>query len=133
MRRSVVAIVLASCLALAGCGASVPEPVSGALQARVAGVRTAVEDGRTYLARQRLRQLATDVARLIDRGVLDEGAGLEILDAIAEVSSVLTLAPEPSPTVTETTPPPPPDEDGGEGKGKGKGKGYGDEGHGNDD
>jgi hypothetical protein len=138
MRRTLVAIALGACLVLAGCGTSMPRPVSRDLQARVAGVRTAVEDGRRFLAKQRLLQLAEEVARLMDGGVLDEGTGLEIIEAIGQVRSVLSLAPEPSPTVAETTaPPPPPDEDGGEGGGKGKGKdkgnGDGDEGHGNDD
>ncbi|HET9672722.1 MAG TPA: hypothetical protein VFQ40_07725 [Actinomycetota bacterium] len=133
MRRAIAAVALAACLALAGCGSSTPRPVSRDLQARVGDVRAAVEDGRAFLARQRLLRLAAEVTRLMDGGVLDEGTGLEILDAIGEVRAALSLAPEPSPTVTQTTAPPPPPEGEGKGKGKGKGKGHGDDGHGNDD
>jgi hypothetical protein len=133
VRRAVVAIALGACLALAGCGTSTPRPVARDLQARVADIRTALEDGRAYLAKQRLLRLAEEVARLMDGGVLDEGSGLEILDAIGEVRAALSLAPEPSATVIETTASPPPPGDEGEGKGKGKGKEHGDEGHGNDD
>lgn len=134
MRRAVGAIGLVVCLALTGCGPSTPARVSRDLQARVSGVRGAVEEGRVFLARQRLVRLAAQVTELMNGGILDDGTGLEILDAIAEVRDSLALAPEPSPTVTETTAPPPTEDGGGHGDGKkDKGEGHGDEGHGKDD
>jgi hypothetical protein len=132
--------------AAAACGEpSIPGPAASGLQRRVASIRVAVEAGEIELASGRLSDLARRVGRLLKRGVIDDGAAIEILDAIDAVRAALPLAPASTadPTVTPTGSPPPevPAEEAGgakgneEGKkeGHGKGEGQGDEGHGNDD
>jgi outer membrane biosynthesis protein TonB len=142
MKRSAVAILLVSVLAGACAESAIPQATAADLQSRVADIRSVVEDGRIFAARQQLEKLAGIVDRLMDRQKLDSDTALEILAAIGDVRAALPSAPEPSPvtepTAEPTTPPPPPPEEedeGGNGQGndKDKGGGHGDEGHGNDD
>jgi hypothetical protein len=138
--RRTASVLLVGALLAGGCGdPAIPRGVARDLQADVASIRVVVEEGRVFAARARLTRLTADVTQLLDRGVIDEGAAMEILDAAAAVRAALTLAPTSSATTTETTSPSPEDggEEGGHGgnaygqdKDKGKGKGKG---HGNDD
>ena len=142
MRRSTLAIVAVAASLAGGCAEpSMPQATAADLQRRVAEVRTFVENGQVYAARQRLERLTGVVNRLLEGQELDSDTALEILSAIEGVEGTLDLAPERSPvtepTAEPTTPPPSPDEEGEEGNGHGndgdKGGGHGDEGHGNDD
>jgi hypothetical protein len=144
MRAGMVAVVAA--LLAGACGeAAFPRATAEDLQGRVADIRTAVEDGRVFAARQQLGKLTRVVGRLMEDGVVDDGTAIEILDAAADVQATLELAPTSSSTPTETSTPtesispsPPPEEEEGEGgnaygQDKDKGKGHGEEGQGNDD
>ena len=148
MRRSAVAVLLVPVLAGACAEPAIPQATAADLQSRVADIRSVVEDGRIFAARQQLEKLAGIVDRLMDRQKLDSDTALEILSAIGDVRAALPSAPERSPvneptaepTAEPTTPPPPPpdeEDEGGNGQGndkdKDKGGGHGDEGHGNDD
>jgi hypothetical protein len=143
VRRIVIGLATVA-FAASACGEpSIPRPAASGLQRRVANVRAAVETGDVELAAGRLTALARRVGRLLERGVIDDAAAIEILDAIEAVRAALPLAPAGTadPAVTPTASPSPPEvptEEGGgdeEGKkeGHGKGEGHGDEGHGNDD
>jgi hypothetical protein len=142
VRRIVIALA-AVAFAASACGEPIPRPAASGLQRRVANVRVAVEAGDVELASGRLTALARRVGRLLERGVIDEAAAIEILDAIEAVRAALPLAPAgpADPAVTPTESPSPsevPTEEGGgheEGKkeGHGKDEGHGDEGHGNDE
>jgi hypothetical protein len=142
MKRSALAVLVASALAGACAEPAIPQATAADLQSRVADIRAVVEDGRIFAARQQLEKLAGIVDRLMDRQKLDSDTALEILSAIGDVRAALASAPERSPvnepTAEPTTPPPPPpdeEDEGGNGHGndKDKGGGHGDEGHGNDD
>ena len=145
MRRAGLAFVVVALLA-GSCGeAAFPRATAQDLQGRVADIRSAVEEGRVFAARQQLDKLTTIVGRLMENDVVDDGTAIEILDAAADVRAALELAPTSSATPTETTSPTesisptPPPEEGEEGNGHGsdkdkdKGGGQGDKGHGNDD
>jgi hypothetical protein len=95
------------------------------LQDRVATIRSAVEDGRVFFARQQLGRLSTDVDELLDRGLIPDGTAIGIIDAVNAVRDALGLAPAASPTVAPTTEPPPPEDHGDEGKHHGEDKGHG--------
>ena len=130
MRRPILALVMAASV-LAGCGQpSIPRRVAGGLQDRVATIRDDAEAGRTFAARREIEALTGRVRSLVDRGVIAEDVGLEILDAASGVADALDLAPSPSATVTETSPSPSPEEEheeegGGHGNGNGNGNGNG--------
>ena len=140
MKRSAVAVLLVSVLAGACAEPAIPQPTAADLQSRVADIRSVVEDGRIFAARQQLEKLAGIVDRLMDKQELESETALEILAAIGDVRAALPSALERSPanepTAEPTTPPPPPpdeEDEGGNGQGNDKGGGHGDEGHGNDD
>jgi hypothetical protein len=135
--RRVAAIVIVALFAGACGEPSIPPATALDLQARVADIRSVIEEGRVFAARQQLDKLTNLVGRLLDDGVIDELTAMDIIEAVETVRNALVLAPErsPSPTETSTTPPPSPtDEPGdhGEGKGKGKGNEGKGKGHGND-
>jgi hypothetical protein len=143
VRRIAIGLAVVAFVA-AACGEpSIPRGAAGGLQRRVANIRSAVEAGEVELAEGRLTALARRVGRLLERGVIDDAAAIEILDAIEAVGAALPLASTGTdePAVTPTASPSPPDlpgEEGGgneEGKkeGHGKNEGHGDEGHGNDE
>jgi hypothetical protein len=121
--RRAAFLVLVGALLAGGCGdPAIPRGVARDLQADVATIRVVVEEGRVFAARTRLDRLTQDVTKLLDRGVIDEGTAMEILDAAAAVRAALTLAPTSSATPTET-PSPSPEE--GEGEGGNEGNAYG--------
>jgi hypothetical protein len=141
MKRPTLALIVSAALAGACAEPTIPRATAESLQSRVADIRTVVEDGRIFAARQQLENLAGTVVRLLERGELDTTTASEILAAITDVESALALAPDRSPDPTETTTSPPPGEEGDEGNGGGnaygkdkdKGGGSGDQGHGSDD
>ena len=108
------------------------------LQDRVASVRELAEAGKPGLALARLRNMIASVTSQLERGRIDEGWGLEILESAQAVELQLRVLPA-SPSASEEPSPSPVDEgDGEEGTGggdkdKGKNNGNGDEGHGKDD
>jgi hypothetical protein len=143
VRRTAIALA-AVAFAAAACGEpSIPRAAAGGLQRRVANIRVAVEAGEVEVASGRLTDLARRVDRLLERGVIDDAAAIEIVAAIEAVRAALALAPAGTadPSVTPSATPPPsetPAEEGGgneeeKGKGHGTGEGHGDEGHGKDD
>jgi hypothetical protein len=143
VRRAIPFLVVAALLAGSCAEEEIPRATAASLQDQVAEIRTFLENGQVFAARQRLERLTNTVNRLLDGEKLDSGTALEILAAVDDVEASLELAPERSPVAEPTTPPPPPEDEGDEGdegeqgnaygNDKDKGGGHGDEGHGNDD
>ena len=127
MRRVTIALCVATLITSSCGGHELPTRLATTLQDRVASIRRAAEDGRPGDARSRLNQLVAMVTSRLERGRIDEGRALEILQSADAVAIQLSLLPRPSPT--EASSPSPVEEDS---KDKGKDKGQGDEGHGND-
>jgi hypothetical protein len=137
VKRGPIAAILVA-LTLTSCGdPSMSRAVARDLRRDVAAIRAAVEDGRAFLAKQRLTALNEQVVQLLDRGRIDGATAAEIAESIDVVRAALPSLPAPGPTVVETPSPSPPEDGGDEGEGnaygKDKGEGHGDEGHGNDD
>lgn len=134
MRRVVISICLIA-IVVSSCGRSdAPATFEARLQERVASIRALAEDGRPGLARDRLENLVESVTSLLDRGLIDEGWAVEILESAQVVHVQLRLLPAPSESEAPSPSPIQEEEgDGGNGKGNDKDKGNGDEGHGNDD
>ena len=140
MRRVVITLGIVAIL-VSSCGRDGPQArFEGTLEDRVTLVRDLAEKGKPGLARDRLKNVIASVTSRLDRGLIDEGWALEILESARAVDIQLRLLPTAS--ASEAPDPSPVDEeggeedpDGGDGKGKGKDKsnGNGDEGHGNDD
>jgi hypothetical protein len=130
MRRGVVTLGIFAILVSSCGGNDPPARLAATLQNRVASIRELAEAGKPGLALSRLRNIVASVSSELDRGRIDEGWALEVLESAEAVRAALRLVPSPSPT--ETSSPPPVPEEGGD-SGKGKDKGHGDEGHGNDD
>lgn len=101
------------------------------LQQRVAEIRAAAEASKPVLARTRLQGLTSEVAALVDQGLISDQRAIEIVEAADAVGSQLSLLSSAS-SPTQTPSPSVGEDHGGEGNGKGKDKGNGDEGHGND-
>ena len=136
MRRATIAIAILAILA-SSCGdAAIGPAVATKLENRVAKIRRLAENHQPELARAAAQDLMVFVTQGMNAGRIDQGKGMEILEAAQLVDLRLDLLPQPTPT--ESPLPPPSEEDeGGEGKpeekGEKPGKGNGDEGHGNDD
>lgn len=132
MRRVVIALGIVAIL-VSSCGGNDPQRAFTArLQERVASIRELAEAGKPGLARDRLENLVTSVTSRLDRGLIDEGWALEILESAEAVDIQLGLLPAPSRS-TAPSPSPVQEGDGGGGKDNGKDKGNGDEGHGKND
>jgi hypothetical protein len=134
MRRAVIKLGIVAIL-VSSCGRNDP-PASfeTRLRERVASIRDLAEEGKPGLARDRLENLVASVTSRLDRGLIDEGWALEILESAQVVDVQLRLLPAPS--ESEAPSPSPIQEEEGDGKGKDekdKDKGNGDEDHGNDD
>jgi hypothetical protein len=134
MRRAVITLGIVAIL-VSSCGRNDP-PASfeTRLRERVASIRDLAEEGKPGLARDRLENLVASVTSRLDRGLIDEGWALEILESAQVVDVQLRLLPAPS--ESEAPSPSPIQEEEGDGKGKDekdKDKGNGDEDHGNDD
>lgn len=130
----IVAILVSSCG-----GNDTPAGFTATLQDRVASIRELAEAGKPGLALSRLRNMVASVSTQLERGRIDEGSALEILESAQAVELQLRLLPA-SPSASEPPSPSPVDEGGGEedsgggdGKGKGKNNDNGDEGNGKDD
>ena len=134
MRRLVITLGVVAILVTSCGGSDTPANLAATLQHRVASIRELAEAGKPGLALSRLRNIVTTVSSELDRGRIDEGWALEVLESAEAVRAALRLVPSPSPSPTEASSPSPvPEQEGDSGKGKGKDKGQGDEGHGNDD
>jgi hypothetical protein len=134
MRRAVITLGIVAIL-VSSCGRNDP-PASfeTRLRERVASIRDLAEEGKPGLARDRLENLVASVTSRLDRGLIDEGWALEILESAQVVDVQLRLLPA-APSESEA-PSPSPIQEEGDGKGKDekdKDKGNGDEDHGNDD
>jgi hypothetical protein len=134
MRRAVITLGIVAIL-VSSCGRNDP-PASfeTKLRERVASIRDLAEEGKPGLARDRLENLVASVTSRLDRGLIDEGWALEILESAQVVDVQLRLLPA-APSESEA-PSPSPIQEEGDGKGKDekdKDKGNGDEDHGNDD
>jgi hypothetical protein len=127
MRRVTIGLCVAALMTSSCGGNELPTRLATTLQDRVASIRRAAEDGRPGDARSRLNQLVAMVTSRLERGRIDEGRALEILQSADAVAIQLSLLPRPSPT--EAPSPSPVEEDS---KDKGKDKGHGDKGRGND-
>ncbi len=140
MRRVVITLGIVAIL-VSSCGDNDTRAgFAATLQDRVASVRELAEAGKPGLALARLRNMMASVTSQLERGRIDEGWGLEILESAQAVELQLRVLPA-SPSASEEPSPSPVDEGGGEeGSGGGdkdkeqdKDKGNGDEGNGNDD
>ena len=138
MRRAVVTLGIVAILVSSCAGNDTPERFTATLRDRVASIRELAEAGKPGLALARLRNVVASVTSQLERGRIEEGWALEILESAQAVELQLRLMPAP-PSASEDPSPSPVDEgggedsDGGNGKGKDKGKDNGNEGHGNDD
>ena len=129
MRRVVITLGIFAILVSSCGGNDTPARLSATLQDRVASVRELAEAGKPGLALSRLKNIIASVSSELDRGRIDEGWALEVLESAEAVRAALRLVPSPSPTETSSPAPVQEESD----SGKGKDKGQGDEGHGNDD
>ena len=133
MRRVITTLAIVAIL-LSSCGGNdIPAGLATTLQERVASVRELAEAGKPGLALARLRNMVALVSSQLDRGRIDEGWGMEILESAEAVGTQLSLLPQPSPTQSPSPSPSQEEGSSGDGDGNGKGKGKGDEGHGNDE
>lgn len=138
MRRVVVTLGIVAILVSSCAENDTPERFAATLQDRVASIRELAEAGKPGLALARLRNVVTSVTSQLERGRIEEGWALEILESAQAVELQLRLMPA-TPSASEEPSPSPVDEgggedsDGGNGNGKGKNNGNGDKGHGNDD
>ncbi len=137
MRRVVITLGIVAIVASSCGGNDTSTRFAAALQGRVASVRELSEAGRPGLALAKLRNIVVSVSSQLERGRIDEGWALEILESAQAVELQLRLLPA-APSETDAPSPSPVDEGSGEedaggGKGKGKDKGSDDKGHGNDD
>ncbi len=142
MRRVVITLGIVAIL-VSSCGENDTRARFAATQQdRVASIRELAEAGKPGLALARLRNMVASVTSQLERGRIEEGWALEILESARAVELQLRLLPAtPSESESEAPSPSPVEEDGGEedsggGNGKGKGKGKnngGDEGNGKDD
>ena len=140
MRRVVITLGIVVIL-VSSCGENDTRASFAATQQdRVASIRELAEAGKPGLALARLRNMVASVTSQLERGRIEEGWALEILESAQAVELQLRLLPA-SPSESEAPSPSPVDEGGGEedsggGNGKGKGKGKnngGGEGNGKDD
>ena len=127
MRRMTIALCIAALITSSCGGDDLPTKFAATLQDRVTSIRRAAEEGRPGDARSRLNELVAMVTSRLERGRIDEGRALEILESADAVAIQLSLLPR---TVRSETPSPIPVEE--NGKDKGKGKGHEDKGHGSD-
>lgn len=134
MRRVVITLGIVAIL-VSSCGGTDPQRAfTATLRERVASIRELAEAGKPGLARDRLENLVTSVTSRLDRGLIDEGWAMEILESAEVVDVQLRLLPAPSRSEAPSPSPVQEEEgDGGGGKDNGKDKGPGDEGHGKDD
>jgi len=138
MRRVVITLGIVAIL-VSSCGENDTRARFAATQQdRVASIRELAEAGKPGLALARLRNIVASVTSQLERGRIEEGWALEILESAQAVELQLRLLPA-SPSESEAPSPTPvedgggeEDSDGGNGKGKGKNNG-GDEGNGKDD
>jgi len=99
----VVAVVVASLMAITACGSDNPSISSSAaaeLETAVADVRAAIEAGDMARAQELLGTLRTTVAELTTIGAVRSDRALEINQAIAELDKQVV---ENTPTTTTTT------------------------------
>ena len=115
MRRATIAIAILAILA-SSCGdAAIGPAVATKLENRVAKIRRLAENHQPELARAAAQDLMVFVTQGMNAGRIDQGKGMEILEAAQLVDLRLDLLPQPTPT--ESPLPPPSEEDeGGEGK-----------------
>jgi hypothetical protein len=136
MRRVTITLGIVAIL-VSSCGRSDPTAsFETRLEEQAAAIRDLAEEGKPGLARDRLENLVASVTSRLDRGLIEEGWALEILESAEVVELQLRLlpasaeseAPSPSPVQEEEE-----EGNGGEGSGDGKDEGEGngkDEGNG---
>jgi hypothetical protein len=125
MRRVVITLGIVAIL-VSSCGRSDTRAgFEAKLREQVASIRTLAEEGKPGLARGRLENLVASVTTRLDRGLIEEGWALQILESAQAVDIQLRLLPTPS-HEEEPTPSPVQEagtgDESGDGKGKGKGK-----------
>ena len=132
MRRIVITLGIVAIL-VSSCGRSeAPAGFEAKLQDQVASIRTLAEEGKPGLARAALENLVTSVTTRLDRGLIDEGWALQILESAQVVKVQLRLLPAPS--ESEAPDPSPIQEvEADDDKGHGKDKEKDDKGHGKND
>ena len=134
MRRVVITLGIVAIL-VSSCGRNDP-PASfeTRLRERVASIRELAETGKPGLALTRLRNMVASVTSRLDRGLIDEGWALEILESAQVVDVQLRLLPAPSESEVPSPSPIQEEEaDDGKGKDKDEDKGHGDKDHGKND
>ena len=125
MRRTVITIGIVAILVSSCAENDTPQRFSATLQDRVASIRELAEAGKPGLALARLRNMVASVTSQLERGRIEEGWALEILESAQAVELQLRLLPA-TPSASEEPSPTPVEEGGGEeGSGGGGGQGQG--------